>query len=188
MLAQRHSDAGDRAHRPHRAYGVGKLAIEKYLAVYGVSMARLSHSARHEPLRSVPGADKNQGLIAAIISKALRGETNEIWGDGSVIRDYVFIDDVIEALVAAAGDQSEGRIFNIGGGVGRSIREIIAAIEIALGKKLDVTWKPGRAADVPASVVAIERARDLMGWAPKTSLDSGLAQTIQWWRSRETER
>jgi UDP-glucose 4-epimerase len=131
---------------------------------------------------------KNQGLIAAIVSKALRGETNEIWGDGSVIRDYIFIDDVIDALVAAASDESEGRIFNVGSGVGRSVREAIAAIEFALGKKLDITWKQGRAADVPASVVAIDRAQDLMGWAPKTPLDAGLAETIRWWRSKESER
>jgi UDP-glucose 4-epimerase len=174
---------------PIGAYGVSKLAIEKYLAVYG----RL-HGLDYRILRvtnpygpfQVP--IKNQGLVAAIISKALRGETNEIWGDGSVIRDYIFIDDVIDALVAAASDQSEGRIFNIGSGVGRNVREAITAIELALGKKLDVTWKQSRAADVPASVVAIERARDLMGWVPKTSLEAGLAQTIQWWQSRESER
>jgi UDP-glucose 4-epimerase len=174
---------------PIGAYGVGKLSIEKYLAVHG----RL-HGLDYRILRvtnpygpfQVP--IRNQGLVAAIISKALRGESNEIWGDGSVIRDYIFIDDVVDALVAAVDDRSEERIFNIGSGNGRSVREVLAAIELALGEKLDVDWKQGRAADVPASVVAIERARDLMGWAPRTPLDSGLAQTIQWWRSRGCER
>jgi UDP-glucose 4-epimerase len=174
---------------PIGAYGVSKLSIEKYLAVYrrlhGLDYRILRVTNPYGPFQ-VP--IKNQGLIAAIISKALRGETNEIWGDGSVIRDYVFIDDVVDALVAAASDQSEGRIFNIGSGVGRSVREVIAAIELALGEELDITWKQGRAADVPASVVAIERARDLMGWQPKISLDSGLAQVIQWWQSRESVR
>jgi len=174
---------------PIGAYGVGKLAIEKYLAVYrhlhGLDYRILRVTNPYGPFQ-VP--IKNQGLIAAIVSKALRGETNEIWGDGSVIRDYIFIDDVVEALVAAASDRSEGRIFNIGSGQGRSVRAAIAAIEGALGKKLDINWKQGRAADVPASVVAIERARDLMGWAPKTSLEAGLAETIQWWRSRESGR
>jgi len=131
---------------------------------------------------------RNQGLVAAMISKALRGETNDIWGDGSVICDYILIDDVVDALVAAASDQSEGRIFNIGSGVGRSVREAIAAIELALGQQLDITWKQARAADVPASVVAIERARDLMGLEPRTPLDSGLAQTIDWWQSRASLR
>jgi UDP-glucose 4-epimerase len=174
---------------PIGSYGVSKLAIEKYLAVYerlhGLDYRILRVTNPYGPFQ-VP--IKNQGLIAAIVSKALRGETNEIWGDGSVIRDYIFIDDVVEALVAAASDRSEGRIFNIGSGQSRSVREAIAAIERALGKKLDINWKQGRAADVPASVVAIERARDLMGWAPKTSLEAGLAETIQWWRSKEPER
>ena len=174
---------------PIGAYGVSKLCIEKYLAVYqrlhGLDYRILRVTNPYGPFQ-VP--IKNLGLIAAIISKALRGDINEIWGDGSVIRDYVFIDDVVDALVAAAGDQSEGRVFNIGSGVGRSIREVIAAIEFALGKELDIAWKPGRAADVPASVVAIERAKDLMGWQPRTPLDSGLAQAIQWWQSREFVR
>jgi UDP-glucose 4-epimerase len=174
---------------PIGAYGVSKLSIEKYLAVYqrlhGLDYRILRVTNPYGPFQ-VP--IKNQGLIAAIISKALRGEANEIWGDGSVIRDYIFIDDVVDALVAAASDQSEGRVFNIGSGVGRNVREVIAAIEFALGKKLDISWKQGRAADVPASVVAIARARDLMGWQPKISLDSGLVQTIAWWQSRESER
>jgi UDP-glucose 4-epimerase len=174
---------------PIGAYGVGKLSIEKYLAVYerlhGLDYRILRVTNPYGPFQ-VPA--KNQGLVAAIISKALRREGNEIWGDGSVIRDYIFIDDVVDALIAAAGDESRERIFNIGSGVGRSVREVLAAIELALGEKLDVSWKQGRAADVPASVVAIERARDLMGWAPRTPLDSGLAQTIQWWRSRASER
>jgi UDP-glucose 4-epimerase len=174
---------------PIGAYGVGKLSIEKYLAVYerlhGLDYRILRVTNPYGPFQ-VP--IRNQGLVAAIISKALRGESNEIWGDGSVIRDYIFIDDVVDALVAAVEDRSAGRIFNIGSGKGRTVREVLAAIEVALGTKLDVNWKQGRAADVPASVVAIERARDLMGWVPGTPLDSGLAQTIQWWRSRASER
>jgi UDP-glucose 4-epimerase len=174
---------------PIGAYGVGKLAIEKYLAVYerlhGLDYRILRVTNPYGPFQ-VP--IRNQGLVAAIISKALRGESNEIWGDGSVIRDYIFVDDVVDALAAAVDDRSEGRIFNIGSGKGRSVREVLAAVEVALGTKLDVNWKQGRAADVPASVVAIERARDLMGWVPRTPLDRGLAQTIQWWQSRASER
>jgi len=174
---------------PIGAYGVSKLAIEKYLAVYerlhGLDYRILRVTNPYGPFQ-VP--IKNQGLIAAIISKALRNESNEIWGDGSVVRDYIFIDDVVDALVAAASEQSDTRIFNIGSGQGRSVHEAIAAVELALGRKLYMDWKQSRAADVPTSVVAIERARDMMGWVPKTSFASGLAQTIAWWRSRETAR
>ena len=64
-----------------------------------------------------------------LISRAIKNESVEIWGDGSVVRDYIFVDDVIDALEAAMGDQSSARIFNIGTGRGRSLFEVIGAVE-----------------------------------------------------------
>jgi UDP-glucose 4-epimerase len=170
---------------PITAYGVGKLMIEKYLGLYerlhGLSFRVLRVANPFGPFQ-VP--DKGQGLIATLLSRALRGEPIEVWGDGSVVRDYVFVDDVIEALQAAAVDESDGRVFNVGSGRGHSVREVIAAVEAQLGKKLSVAWKPGRPIDVPVSILSIARSRDLLGWAPRTSFDDGLRRTIAWWRSR----
>jgi UDP-glucose 4-epimerase len=126
---------------------------------------------------------KNQGIIAALISHALTGKSVEIWGDGSVVRDYVFVDDVIDALEAAAADRSNMRIFNIGTGLGRSLRDVIAAIEKQLNRKIDITWKQRRRMDVPTSIVATDRARDVLGWTPKTSFEVGLERTIAWWHN-----
>jgi UDP-glucose 4-epimerase len=81
-------------------------------------------------------------------------------------------------------DRSDARVFNIGSGHGRSLREIIAAVEATLGRKIAINWKPGRAIDVPTSVLSIERARSLLGWMPKTPFDQGLEQTLAWWRER----
>ena len=100
------------------------------------------------------------------------------------MRDYIFVSDVIDAMEVAAVDGRDARLFNIGLGQGRSLREVIAAIEAQLGRRLDVDWKPGRSIDVPASVLAIERARDVLGWVPKTQFEQGLEKTIAWWRSR----
>jgi UDP-glucose 4-epimerase len=100
------------------------------------------------------------------------------------VRDYIFVDDVIDAMEAAAADRGGGRIFNVGTGQGRSLREIIASIEAQLGRALDISWTPGRPIDVTTSVMAIERARDVLGWTPKTAFEKGLEQTIAWWRSR----
>jgi UDP-glucose 4-epimerase len=170
---------------PITAYGVGKLMIEKYLGLYerlhGLSFRVLRVANPFGPFQ-VP--DKGQGLIATLLSRALRGEPIEVWGDGSVVRDYVFVDDVIEALQAAAVDESDGRVFNVGSGRGHSVREVIAAVEAQFGKKLSVAWKPGRPIDVPVSILSIARSRDLLGWAPRTSFDDGLRRTIEWWRSR----
>jgi UDP-glucose 4-epimerase len=170
---------------PITAYGISKLAIEKYLALYerlhGLDYRILRVANPFGPYQ-VP--TKNQGIIATLVSHALRHEHIEIWGDGSVVRDYVFVGDVIDAMEIAAADRGDGRIFNLGTGQGRSLREVIAAIEGQLGRRLDVDWKPGRPIDVPASIMAIERARDVLGWAPRTPFEQGLEQTIAWWRSR----
>jgi UDP-glucose 4-epimerase len=129
---------------------------------------------------------KNQGIIATLISRALRNEAVEVWGDGSVVRDFVFVDDIMDALEAAAGDQSNARIFNIGSGQGRTLRELIAAIELLLGRKLEIRWKDKRSIDVPISVLSVERARDVLGWTPNTPFEKGLKKTVSWWQSRKT--
>jgi UDP-glucose 4-epimerase len=168
---------------PITAYGISKLAVEKYLALYEHLYDlefRVLRVANPFGLFQVP--TKGQGIVAALISHAIANESTEIWGDGSIVRDYIFADDVIDALQAAAADQSDARIFNIGSGRGRSIRELIAAIEMQLSKKLDIRWKQRRAVDVPTSILSIDRARDILGWRPKIAFDDGLRTTIEWWK------
>ena len=125
---------------------------------------------------------KNQGVVATLISRGLREEAIEIWGDGSVVRDFLYIDDVVDALLAAAADASDTRMFNIGSGRGRSLRDVIADVERLMNKKLNIKWNAGRSVDVPVSVVAIERARDKLHWVPNTPFETGLETTIDWWR------
>ena len=170
---------------PISAYGVSKLAIEKYLALYehlhGLDYRVLRVANPFGPFQ-LP--HKNQGIVAALISRALNDESIDIWGDGTVVRDYIFVGDVIAALAAAATDQSGTRIFNIGTGQGRSLREVIAAIERQLGQTVQIEWKPARPVDVPTSVMAVDRAREVLGWVPKTSFEEGLRETIAWWQRR----
>jgi UDP-glucose 4-epimerase len=170
---------------PITSYGIIKLTIEKFLALcehlHGLSFRVLRVANPFGPFQ-LPA--KAQGLVAMLLSRAMRGQSTEIWGDGSVVRDYVFIDDVVDALQAAAVDTSAERIFNIGSGRGHSVREVIAAVEAALGAPVPIEWRPGRAIDVPASVLSIGRARGFLDWAPKTEFAEGLRQTSRWWRAR----
>jgi UDP-glucose 4-epimerase len=170
---------------PITAYGISKLAIEKYLALYrhlhGLDFRVLRVSNPFGPFQVTT---KNQGIVAALIAHALADEPAEIWGDGSVVRDYIFVDDVVDALAAAAADRGDARVFNIGSGHGRSLREVIAALEAKLGRRIEINWKPGRAIDVPTSILSIDRAKTVLGWTPKTPFDRGLEQTIAWWRER----
>jgi UDP-glucose 4-epimerase len=168
---------------PITAYGISKLATEKYLALY-----QHLHQVNYRVLRVANPYGpfqtpiKNQGVIAALISRAIQNESIEIWGDGSVVRDFIFIDDVVDALLAAAHDDGDARVFNIGSGEGKSLRDVVSAIENLLGTKLNIESKPARPLDVPVSVLAIERARDILGWTPKTTFEEGLTQTIAWWK------
>jgi UDP-glucose 4-epimerase len=119
-----------------------------------------------------------------LIARGLRNEPIEIWGDGSAIRDFVYIDDVIDALDLVSRDKSNFRIFNIGRGEGHSLRDLVEEIQRLLGKELNILWKDARASDVAVSIVSNVRAKELLGWTPKTTLDEGLEKTIAWWRAR----
>jgi UDP-glucose 4-epimerase len=167
--------------QPISAYGISNLAIEQHLHehqnVLDFRILRVTNAFGPFQL-----AHKKQGLIAALIGGALRDQPIEIWGDGSVVRDFIFVDDILDALEAAAHDNSDTRIFNTGSGCGRTVREVISAIEVSLNKKIDIAWQAGRLTDVPVSVVSIERAKQVLGWSPKTPFESGLELTISWWR------
>jgi UDP-glucose 4-epimerase len=167
---------------PVAAYGISNLAIEKYLGLYehlhGLDYRILRVANAFGPYQ-LP--TKKRGIVAALISCALDSRSIEIWGDGSVVRDYVYADDVIDALEAAAADRSDMRIFNIGTGRGRSLRDVILAVQEHLDRTIDIVWRPGRSFDVPVSIMSIERARDMLGWRPNTAFEMGLRRTIAWW-------
>jgi len=169
---------------PITAYGISKLAIEKYLGLYqhlyGLEYRVLRLANPFGPFQT---ALKNQGVIGAFARGVLAGKPIEIWGDGSVTRDYVYVDDVVEALVLAATHEGLGRIFNIGSGEGRSLNDIVAAIVGLLGEKIPVNYCPGRPVDVPVSVLDTALAQKELGWRARTPFEEGLRNTLDWMNS-----
>lgn len=166
---------------PQCSYGIVKLAIEKYLALY-----HLMHGINYRVLRLAnpygPGQERNrtQGVIGTFLSRILQGQPLEVWGDGSVVRDYVYIGDISSALLQVERYQGKKRIFNIGSAIGHSVIEIIAAIERVSDKKVDVHFSAKREFDVSVSVLDIQRAQKELGWQPYTTLDDGLCATLAW--------
>ncbi len=164
---------------PICSHGIHKLAIEKYLflhhRLYGLdyTVLRLSnpYGERQDPYG-------RQGAVSVFLNRALSGEPIEIWGDGSVVRDYLHVSDVVQACLAALAVEGETRLFNIAGGRGLSLLQLVAAIERATGREVDVRFMPPRAMDVPVNVLSIERARSILGWAPRVGLPEGLERTI----------
>ncbi|WP_284078210.1 NAD-dependent epimerase/dehydratase family protein [Herbaspirillum aquaticum] len=171
---------------PITAYGIGKLAIEKYLGLYeylyGLEYRVLRVANPFGPFQT---ALKNQGVIAAFVRRALAGKPIEIWGDGSVTRDYVYIDDVVEALMLAATHDGSGRIFNIGSGEGRSLNDIVASISKLLEVEIPVDHRPSRPVDVPVSILDTTFASRDLDWRPRTVFEEGLSTTISWMESIE---
>ncbi|PBB98420.1 NAD-dependent epimerase [Mesorhizobium sp. WSM3862] len=162
-------------------YGITKLTIEKYLHLFHVlhgldyTVLRLAN-----PYGDGQRLNASQGAIAVFLRKVLRGEVVEIWGDGSVVRDYIYIDDVVSALLAAIGDTGGERVFNIGSGQGHSLNEVLDAIEAATGQSARRIYMPGRAFDVAVSVLSIAKASQVLNWRPKVSFDKGLQRFAIW--------
>jgi UDP-glucose 4-epimerase len=166
---------------PVCSYGIAKLAIEKYLHLFHTlhgldyTVLRLAN-----PFGEGQRVDASQGAVAVFLGKMLRGEPIEVWGDGSVVRDYVYIDDVVDALLLSMEHSKDERVFNIGSGRGHSINEVLDALEVATGLLADRRYLPGRSFDVPVSVLSIERALLSLGWSPKVNFDQGLERFASW--------
>lgn len=166
---------------PITSYGISKLSIERFLRLYeylhNIEYRVLRISNPYGPLQL---ASKNQGVIGAFLRRMQAGQPVEIWGDGSVKRDYIYVGDVVDAFEKAALDMSSERIFNIGSGVGRSLNDVIDSLRRATGLSCEVVNREGRLVDVPVSVLDITRAREVMGWEPATSFEHGLQKTYKW--------
>lgn len=166
---------------PLVSYGITKLAIEKYLHLY-----EHMHGIRSITLRAAnPYGERQrietaQGAVGVFLHRALTGNPVEIWGDGSVTRDYLHISDVAEAFVKAVEYTGPKSVFNISSGSGTSLNELIAMLEETLGKPIERRYLPARPFDVPVSVLSNELARTELHWAPSVSMRAGIARTAEW--------
>jgi UDP-glucose 4-epimerase len=121
-----------------------------------------------------------QGAVGVFLSKAIQNQPIEIWGDGSVTRDYLYISDVAEAFVRAVDYDGAKSVFNISSGAGTSLNEMIGLVERVLGREVVRHYQPGRPFDVPVSVLANSLARQELGWEPQVTLEEGIVKTAAW--------
>jgi UDP-glucose 4-epimerase len=169
---------------PISAYGISKLTIEKYLALYrhlyGGDYSVLRVANTFGPYQSPV---RGQGLVAALMHRIAQGQPVEIWGDGRIVRDYIYIDDAVEAVIAAAGYHGPHHVFNVGAGVGRSVLDVVTDIAEVLGRPNVVPiHKPGRATDVPINVLDITLIQRELGWSPRSNWTEALKLTADWIR------
>lgn len=167
--------------RPLVSYGVVKRTIEHYLRLYrhhrGLSSCVVRLSNPFGPRQDPRGA---QGAASVFLAKAFRGEPISIWGDGSVVRDYIYVTDAVAGLAAAGVYRGSDTVFNIGSGEGVSLSRLVETISRVCGRPLDVRHLPARPFDVPENVLDIGRARRELGWAPGVAMEEGLRRTWAW--------
>ncbi len=171
--------------RPMCSYGVSKLTIEHYLDVYKLQRGldyvalRLSnpYGERQSPLRSL-------GALTVFLHRTLKRQNVEVWGDGGITRDFIYVGDVADAVYLATVNPVSG-VYNIGTGVGLSIREILVEIAKVTGREPSVDWMASRPFDVPRIVLDAGKFRQATNWQVLTSLDEGVSLTADWLRGSD---
>ena len=162
---------------PSCSYGITKLAIEKYISLYrdlyglsGVILRLANPYGERQRLQS------GQGVVPTFLYKAITRQTLEVWGDGSTVRDFLYISDVVEAIKSACDCDDSQFIFNIGSGQGTSINQLISVIQDITGLELCVDYKSSRLFDVPANVLSIDKAYKYLNWSPLVCSKDGIAR------------
>jgi UDP-glucose 4-epimerase len=170
---------------PVVSYGITKLTIEKYLLMfqrlYGLQTTILRVS---NPIGQRQRVETAQGAVTVFLHHALHGQPIEIWGDGSVTRDYIYIDDVARAFARSVEYSGTHSVFNISSGIGTSLNELVSMIGDVLGRRIDCRYLESRPFDVPVSILSNALAKDQLGWAPQVTLREGIVLTAQWMRSQ----
>lgn len=163
--------------RPISSYGVTKVAIENYLLMYEqlgtLDPLILRPSNPYGPRQSTAGI---QGAVGTFLGKALANEGVSIWGDGEIIRDYLYVDD-LTSLAIEAGVSGVCGVYNAGSGSGLSLNELCDLVREITGAPLPVEYLPARKFDVPKVVLDIDATSKQFGWIPNISMKDGIART-----------
>lgn len=168
------------ATNPISSYGIQKITIEKllylYHYLYGMDYRIIRLANPYGPYQRPNGV---LGAVTTFTYKALRHEKITVYGDGSVIRDYIYIDDAIRAMQKIVEGESKHRTFNLGCGEGTSIKKVLDTIEEILNVPLEIEYKEGRKVDVPENYLDISRYEKYYGALNPVSLAEGIRKTAE---------
>ncbi|HEC11336.1 MAG TPA: NAD-dependent epimerase/dehydratase family protein [Acidimicrobiales bacterium] len=177
----------DMVPRPHSPYGVTKLAAEHlcrlYSANYGLSTVSLRYFTVYGPRQRPDMA------IQRLVQCAVDGDEFEVFGDGSQVRDFTYVGDIVAANLRAAGaDVAPGTFVNISGGSEASLAETIELVARASGAELNLGHGPAKPGDVARTGGSPELAHRLLGWEPRTDLRTGITRQLEWYRNRSAKK
>jgi UDP-glucose 4-epimerase len=175
--------SADGAH-PGSPYGISKKVALEYLAFYsrqrGLDFTALALGNVYGPRQDPTG---EAGVIAIFASSMLAGDRATIFGDGEQTRDYVYVEDTVEAFAAAIDRASRG-IVNIGTGVETSVNALHAMLADIVGTRSEPAYGPQPEGELRRIALDNSLAASVLGWSPRTDLSSGLARTVEHLRSR----
>jgi UDP-glucose 4-epimerase len=168
---------------PASPYAAGKVAGEIYLNtfrhLYGLDCSHIAPANVYGPRQDPHG---EAGVVAIFAQALLSGKPTKVFGDGGKTRDYVFVDDVVDAFVRASGEAGSAQRFNIGTGIETSDRQLHTAVAKAVGGPDDPDFHPDRLGDLQRSCLDISSAARVLGWRPRVELDEGVRRTVEFFR------
>lgn len=171
------------ATNPISSYGIQKVTIEKllylYQYMYGLDYRIIRLANPYGPYQRPNGI---LGAVSTFTYRALTGEEITVYGDGSIIRDFIYIDDAIKGILNIVHSQDKHKVFNLGCGYGTSIREVLNTIETTLKCKLNVIYEKMRKVDVPVNYLDMSRYEKVCGKLNPISLSEGVEKTAKFMR------
>ena len=180
-IPQKNPITEDHPTEPISSYGITKLTIEKYVAMFAKNKGidyRICRPA------NVYGEGQHlhvgQGVIGVFLEHGLKNQPIEIWGDGTIKRDYLYVTDMVQAIVKLINYQGNNRVFNISTGVGHSLNNILGIIRKDLEINIEVRYLPSRMFDVPINVLDNSRLTQETDWIPRTDLVTGMRRVCRY--------
>ena len=168
-------------------YAQQKLTAEQYMTlfseVYGLSAVSLRFFNVYGP-RQDPSSPYS-GVISIFMNRALANEAPNIYGDGRQSRDFIYVKDIVRALMLAADPSAAGRVINVGSGCSVTITELWERISVIAGIEVPANYTDARKGDILHSLSSIELARELLDFKPTVMFDDGLKQTFEWYRKNQ---
>lgn len=174
----------DHAKSPISEYGLSKLVTEQYIQFLTLSSSFESYILRPSNVYGkYQNLNKPQGIIGFAFRSLMNGTAIDLYDDGKVVRDFIFVTDLAEAVskcISAPLQKSTTHIYNVGHGQPYRIKEMISKISRVAGKEVRTVAKPSRNFDCEYNVLGIEKIKKELGWEPKVEVDEGLKEVWEW--------